>query len=184
MDYSKLVPAPFDDKDLIGMDWIETFFDRHDGSYSINRKLNTFVGFIGGKYEVRIHFSANCLTVEFIHCTPPQEIINEVVEFFDYEEMAKQGVLCHHWKEAPNTLVFQYYHEPDQAKNNVTKSSQPSNKQIDWEQRRYEIAKDMLCSIFTSLTSEVRCDRKMAAVGAVDFADALIEELKNETCNE
>lgn len=50
---------------------------------------------------------------------------------------------------------------------------------IDWEQRRYEIAKEML-----PVTSEwrtiydIRIGRTEAAVRAVAYADALIEELK------
>lgn len=50
---------------------------------------------------------------------------------------------------------------------------------IDWEQRRYEIAKEML-----HVTSEwrtiydIRIGRNEAAVRAVAYADALIEELK------
>lgn len=51
------------------------------------------------------------------------------------------------------------------------------NKQIDWEQRRYEIAKDTLAALISnpnhcgkSYESEVK--------HAVEFADALIDELK------
>ena len=51
------------------------------------------------------------------------------------------------------------------------------NKQIDWEQRRYEIAKDILAALISnpnhcgkSYESEVK--------HAVEFADALIDELK------
>ena len=51
--------------------------------------------------------------------------------------------------------------------------------QIDWEQRRYEIAKDILATMFYnpgnhSLTVEADVDF------AVDVADILIEKLKEE----
>ena len=48
-------------------------------------------------------------------------------------------------------------------------------KEIDWEQRRYEIAKDVLSALISSPNLS---DCEMPAV-AVKFADALIEELKN-----
>lgn len=47
---------------------------------------------------------------------------------------------------------------------------------IDWEQRRYEIAKDVLAALLINLT---RVDTSYSKV-AVDYADALIEELKKE----
>ena len=42
-------------------------------------------------------------------------------------------------------------------------------KEIDWEQRRYEIAKELYCDY-----PHLECSVK----DAVDWADALIEELK------
>ena len=49
-------------------------------------------------------------------------------------------------------------------------------KEIDWEQRRYEIAKDVFC---IQEAQYLDSNRKMAEV-AVRAADALIEELKNK----
>lgn len=56
------------------------------------------------------------------------------------------------------------------ARNRKVKESN----QIDWEQRRYEIAKDILCAAY--------CDweQSIAAKDAVEYADALIKELKGE----
>lgn len=52
-------------------------------------------------------------------------------------------------------------------------------KPIDWEQRRYEIAKVMLSAVFESKDSYgYRITLKEAATEAVSYADALIEELK------
>ena len=48
---------------------------------------------------------------------------------------------------------------------------------IDWEQRRYEIAKDVLCACFSS----GRTDGGISTVDyAVSVADILIEKLKKE----
>ena len=46
---------------------------------------------------------------------------------------------------------------------------------IDWEQRRYEIAKDVLTALLSNPT--IRGEYASSKV-AVDYADALIEELK------
>lgn len=63
-------------------------------------------------------------------------------------------------------------------------------RQIDWEQRRYEIAKDMLCAIYIDDGNEQRSsDPSMgfeykslqgSAREAARYADALIEELKKQ----
>lgn len=47
-------------------------------------------------------------------------------------------------------------------------------KEIDWEQRRYEIAKDVFCSQVLKYDN----GKKLMAHYAVEYADALIEELK------
>jgi hypothetical protein len=54
------------------------------------------------------------------------------------------------------------------------KDNHPTNSAfIDWEQRRYEIAKDVLCSLFAAgKTGDVN--------DAVQVADALIEALKRK----
>lgn len=63
-----------------------------------------------------------------------------------------------------------------------------THKPIDWEQRRYEIAKDMLCAIYMDDGNEKRSDclgKKIeyqslegSASEAVRYANVLIEELK------
>ena len=50
------------------------------------------------------------------------------------------------------------------------------SKEIDWEQRRYEIAKDTLAAL---LINPTRVYTSYSQV-AVDYADALIEELKKK----
>ena len=49
-----------------------------------------------------------------------------------------------------------------------------TNKVIDWEQRRYEIAKHILPRVFAF------GEHRHSAVYAVSYADALIKELKKE----
>lgn len=55
--------------------------------------------------------------------------------------------------------------------------------EINWEQRRYEIAKEMLPMVYNKLVtlrlSEDTIDvQGLAAAGAIEYADALIKELK------
>ena len=74
------------------------------------------------------------------------------------------------------------YEEPKPIKKEEPK------KQIDWEQRRYEIAKDMLSAMYIDEGQESRKgnhnidfeykDMNSCASEAVRWADALIEELK------
>lgn len=64
------------------------------------------------------------------------------------------------------------------------------NRQVDWEQRRYEIAKDMLCTIYIDDGNEQRSSDPSlgfeykslqgSAREALRYADALIEELKKQ----
>lgn len=65
-----------------------------------------------------------------------------------------------------------------------------THKQIDWEQRRYEIAKDMLCAIYIDEGNEKRStdtdvefeyqSLEGNAREAVRYANVLIEELKKQ----
>lgn len=55
--------------------------------------------------------------------------------------------------------------------------------EIDWEQRRYEIAKDVLCAVIQQSTRDAAVSNnisfeKYSAMTAIYCADALIEELK------
>lgn len=56
--------------------------------------------------------------------------------------------------------------------------SESQSKEIDWEQRRYEIARDAL----TALLSNRKIGGVYASYSkfAVDYADALIDELKKK----
>lgn len=53
------------------------------------------------------------------------------------------------------------------------------DKSVDWEQRRYEIAKEMIAAFLSNSSREIyEGDFKTQAEYAVVFADALIAELK------
>ena len=53
------------------------------------------------------------------------------------------------------------------------------DKQIDWEQRRYEIARDVLAAYLSNSCPNVYQGTPMQqAKDAVRYADALVEELK------
>lgn len=51
-------------------------------------------------------------------------------------------------------------------------------REIDWEQRRYENAKDVMCVILNQPTHYAWDDGKELASVSADFDDALINELK------
>ena len=51
------------------------------------------------------------------------------------------------------------------------------NNEVDWEQRRYEIAKDVMCAMLSN--SELG-GRGKFAVYSVEMADELIAQLKKE----
>lgn len=54
-----------------------------------------------------------------------------------------------------------------------------NSKEIDWEQRRYEIAKDMLAAFMSNSSYNINSrSYEEQAQWAVIFADALIAELK------
>ena len=50
-------------------------------------------------------------------------------------------------------------------------------KEIDWEQRRYEIAKSIMTTAMTNSSFSINNPKYFAGLG-VSYTDALIEELK------
>ena len=57
---------------------------------------------------------------------------------------------------------------------------QPAVPIIDWEQRRYEIAKSAMQGILSAESSEYHYDKKSHLIKtAVEYADELINQLKN-----
>ena len=55
---------------------------------------------------------------------------------------------------------------------------------VDWEQRRYEIAKNIFCTLLGNhdvlRDAAMNHHTRLVAMSAIDFADLLIEELKKE----
>ena len=84
------------------------------------------------------------------------------------------------WEDDEPTEAYITLAEPQEQ------SKQECSKQeIDWEQRRYEIAKDMMPVIYRQKVAESNRGQgimlKDVADIAVAFADMLINELKNKT---
>ena len=70
--------------------------------------------------------------------------------------------------------------EPTEAY--ITLTEPQAAKEIDWEQRRYEIAKDLLKSFVSKLMVErVIEEKEMFAKYVINIADTLINELKNQS---
>ena len=85
------------------------------------------------------------------------------------------------WEDDEPTEAYITLAEPQEQ----PKQEQPTPKQeIDWEQRRYEIAKEMMPVIYRHAMEAQKhgqsVKRKDIADIAVAFADVLINELKNE----
>ena len=72
--------------------------------------------------------------------------------------------------------------EPTEAYITLAEPQEQSQPKIDWEQRRYEIAKDILQSLVADIVVEnVVDDKEMFAKYAINIADTLINELKEQS---
>lgn len=75
---------------------------------------------------------------------------------------------------------FEKYPKPETTKIQDTENTTTGpHKEIDWEQRRYEIAKFCMHGILTSVYGGCHQSSDHAANMAIYYADALIAELKN-----
>lgn len=86
------------------------------------------------------------------------------------------------WEDEEPTEAYITLAEPQSEK------EQPQSKQeqkIDWEQRRYEIAKEMLPVLYQQSAEILKCGQSVtweAAVNiALNFADMLIQKLKEQS---
>lgn len=110
-DYSKLLPALLDEKDIKADDLVDDFFSHFGGQYSSNKTSTTYVGFLNGETEVRVHLVANRLSVELTQCTvPSDELIADIISFFTHDAV-EASYTCTHWMESPTAINFQYYWE-------------------------------------------------------------------------
>lgn len=75
--------------------------------------------------------------------------------------------------------------EPTEAYITLAEPQEQSQPKIDWEQRRYEIAKEMLPEIYRQGVEALKYGHKVEwdeiVDGAVNFADMLIEKLKEKS---
>lgn len=69
-------------------------------------------------------------------------------------------------------IELKYYHL---ACSFFAKNAKDEPKEIDWEQRRYEIARDMMRAM---ISQDASAGAKPIAIRAVCLADMLIEQLK------
>ena len=122
-----------------------------------------------------MNFSVNLHTL-FVFSDIPKRIINYWgTASFDNLELDCTKFPSVKWEDAEPTEAYITLAEPQEQ-------PQPKQKQeIDWEQRRYEIAKEMLPIIYWHGMEAQKhgqsVKRKDTAYYAVIFADMLIEEL-------
>ncbi len=67
--------------------------------------------------------------------------------------------------------------EEDNLKDYYSQWKKIVDNNIDWEQRRYEIAKDVFC---TFIQAQYPCNSNRVVEDTVKYTDALIEELKKK----
>ncbi len=86
------------------------------------------------------------------------------------------------WEDEEPTEAYITLAEPQEQ------TKQPQSKQeqkIDWEQRRYEIAKEMLPVLYQQSAEILKCGQSItwedAVGGALNFADMLIQKLKEQS---
>lgn len=83
------------------------------------------------------------------------------------------------WNDDREAAVFNFKETPEEIL--AMPDIEEGNKVIDWEQRRYEIAKEMLSVIYSDdnpQDGEDYLTLQQAANEAVRYAEALIKELK------
>lgn len=111
IDYSKLLPAVFDGKDIEPCDTADNFFNEiGDGNFVKNSMDNTYLGFVCDQ-EVRLHTVVNRITIEFINGKPSEEILNKVKEWLDNTDEMNDFVV-NVWTESKTKIVAQYYWNP------------------------------------------------------------------------
>ena len=75
--------------------------------------------------------------------------------------------------------------EPTEAYITLAEPQEQSQPKIDWEQRRYEIAKEMMPVLYRQGVEVLKYGQKFKwdgiVDGAVNFADMLIEKLKEQS---
>ena len=78
--------------------------------------------------------------------------------------------------------IFGTHHllsKPNLASSKPNLASNVASSEIDWEQRRYEVAKDLLAARFANPNSQF-CDKRIEVDLVVEYTDALIYALKSK----
>ena len=110
-DFSKLLPALFNDKDLCLCDMMENFFAEFDGVYCCNSQGTTFVGFIKDQ-EIRVHSVANRIELTFTNGKPSSELLHDIQQWLDVWE-ENDAYIVTVWLEDYHTVIAQYYWNPN-----------------------------------------------------------------------
>lgn len=86
------------------------------------------------------------------------------------------------WEDEEPTEAYITLAEPQSEKEQAQSKQE---QKIDWEQRRYEIAKDMLPVLYQQSAEILKCGQSItwedAVGGALNFADTLIAKLKEQS---
>lgn len=108
-DFSRLLPALLDERDIEAYNLVNDFFSHFDGQYASNMASTTYIGFLYGETEVRVHLVANRLSVELTQCTVPSDkLIADIISYFT-NDAAEGPYICAHWMESSTAINFQYY---------------------------------------------------------------------------
>ena len=119
----------------------------------------------------------------FVFSDIPKRIINYWgTASFDNLELDCTKFPSVKWEDDEPTEAYITLAEPQEQ----PKQEQPTPKQeIDWEQRRYEIAKEMMPVLYRQGVEVLKYGQKFKwdgiVDGAVNFADMLIEKLKEQS---
>lgn len=115
MENIKLCPAAFDDKAILGYDWIETFFDTFKGVFASNKTHDIFVGFIEGDWEIRVSLIGNSITIFFVQGKPCWRLINRIIKFFSVDEQDDNMPFTSiDWvSDNDRMITIQYYFKPN-----------------------------------------------------------------------
>ena len=118
----------------------------------------------------------------FVFSDIPKRIINYWgTASFDNLELDCTKFPSVKWEDDEPTEAYITLAEPQEQ----LKQEQPTPRQeIDWEQRRYEIAKEMMPVLYRQGTEALKYGlrfQKEIVDGAVNFADMLIKKLKEKS---
>lgn len=111
IDYSKLLPALFNGKDLEALTFTEDFFNNFgDGGFAGNSGGQTFLGFAENQ-EVRLHYVANRISIQFIDGIPSKDLMAKIKDWLTEENSS--GLISSFWEESDSEIVAQYYWKED-----------------------------------------------------------------------